>query len=296
MTGRAHLRSATAADAEAILALAIACDEADVGAADTDMDDIASDLAEPGCEVWVVGEPPVAYAHLAADTNAYVGVPPPACGRGIGTLIREHLEQRASEREMANLRQAAYGANDAARAHLEAAGYAKDETWWRMRGALATLAEPPPLPGDIGLADYGGSPQEERTLYELIDTAMTAVPSNRPVPFDVWVARNTRRPGFDPGLALLARDAAGDLIGAALGNRLGDGTGYVEYLAVSAERRGEGLGRSLLARLMRRFRDRGDAFADLYVASTNRVGLGLYESVGMSVAWRTDGYVKDLAA
>ena len=221
MTGRAQLRSATAADAEAILALAIACDEADVGAADTDMDDIASDLAEPGCEVWVVGEPPVAYAHLAADTNAYVGVPPPACGRGIGTLIREHVEQRASEREMAKLRQAAYGANDAARAHLEAAGYAKDETWWRMRGALATLAEPPPLPGDVGLADYGGSPEEERTLYELIDAAMMAVPSNRPVPFDVWVARNTRRPGFDPGLALLARDGAGELVGAALGNRAG---------------------------------------------------------------------------
>ena len=121
----ARLRPPAVSDADAVLAVILARDVADLGAPDFTLEDLRADWATPGLtlehDARISGSPVRGYAVLLGD-DAVVIVHPEAEGRGDGTVLRRWAEARATERGTAVLRQFAYGANDAAREHIRADG------------------------------------------------------------------------------------------------------------------------------------------------------------------------------
>src|SRR3954464_842829 len=144
----ARLRPPSSDDAEAVLAVILARDVADIGAPDFTLEDLRADWASPGlalehdARISARSGEVRGYAVLLGD-DAVVIVHPEAEGRGDGTVLRRWAEARAAERGTAVLRQFAYGANDGGREHLRAAGYVPTQHYFRLRADLADVAAAP---------------------------------------------------------------------------------------------------------------------------------------------------------
>jgi mycothiol synthase len=289
----ARLRPPRAADAEAVLALIVARDVADLGVPDFTLEDLQADWASPGLSLEHdarVSAPKGAirgYAILLGD-DAVVLVHPDAEGAGDGTVLRRWAEARAAERGTTVLRQFTGGTNDGARAHLRAAGYGPAQLYFRLR---ADLADVPPAP-DAPLRTFAGD-GDEAVVHALVQEAFADIEGHEFVPRETWRAKSIAKPGHDPALWLLLEDEEG-LAGAALGERWDDGVGYVAELAVARRARGRGHGRTLLLGLFDAFRRAGLRHAELSVHGRNRGALRLYESVGMHPTWQAERWEKAL--
>jgi ribosomal protein S18 acetylase RimI-like enzyme len=273
-----------------VLDVIVARDVADVGVPDFTLEDLETDWATPGLalddDVRVAAEGPAVrgYAILLGD-DAIVLVHPEAEGKGIGTVLRRWAEARAAERGTAVLRQFAYGGNDAGRRHLREAGYEPSQHYFRLR---ADLADVPP-PADLELRPF--EPGDEEAVHRLIQEAFSEIEGHEAQTVEQWRAKGLAKAGFDPALWLLADDGEG-VVGAALGERWQDGTGYVGELAVASRARGRGLGRALLLGVFEAFRRAGLEHAELSVHGRNRGALALYESVGMRSTWEAERWEK----
>ena len=122
------LRAPGPADAESVLRVLLARDVADIGYPDFTLEDLRADWATPGLDLardaWVVDDPGgelVASGLLLGD-DAHIYVHPDACGRGLGSALRELAEERGRERGTAVLRQFVPVGNEAAAALLLDAG------------------------------------------------------------------------------------------------------------------------------------------------------------------------------
>src|SRR5262245_34870498 len=99
----ARLRPPSSDDAEAVLAVILARDVADLGTPDFTLEDLRADWATPGLElehdarVSAPSGDVRGYAILLGD-DAVVLVHPEAEGRGDGTVLRRWAEARAAER------------------------------------------------------------------------------------------------------------------------------------------------------------------------------------------------------
>jgi ribosomal protein S18 acetylase RimI-like enzyme len=289
----ARLRPPADVDAEAVLAVIIARDRADIGVPDFTLDDLRADWASPGLaledDARVAGTAGAicGYAVLLGD-DAVVLVHPDAEGKGDGTVLRRWAEARAAERGTAILRQFAYGANDGARRHLREAGYAPAQHYFRLR---ADLADVPPAP-DVPLRTFDGA-RDEAAVHGLIQDAFAEIDGYESQPLDRWRAKTIAKAGHDPSLWLVLEDDEG-LAGVGLGERWEEGAGYVAELAVAARARGRGHGRTLLLGLFDAFRRAGLTHAELSVHGRNRGALRLYESVGMRPTWQAERWEKPL--
>jgi mycothiol synthase len=289
----ARLRPPSSDDAEAVLAVILARDVADIGAPDFTLEDLRADWASPGltleddARISAPSGEIRGYAVLLGD-DAVVIVHPEAEGSGDGTVLRRWAEARAAERGTAVLRQFAYGANDGAREHLRAAGYAPAQHYFRLR---ADLADVPPVP-DVSLRTFDAA-RDEAAVHALIQEAFSEIDGHEFQPLDRWRAKSIAKEGHDPALWLLLEDDEG-LAGAVLGERWEDGTGYVAELAVAPRARGRGHGRELLLGLFDAFRRVGLTHAELSVHGRNRGALRLYESVGMRSTWQAERWEKPL--
>jgi mycothiol synthase len=287
-----RVRPPEEADAASVLQVIVARDVADLGVPDFTLDDLRADWATPGLkledDVRVAAGPGGeihGYAILLGD-DAVVIVHPEAEGAGTGTVLRRWAEARASERGTSVLRQFAYGANDGARRLLRDAGYEPAQHYFRLR---ADLSEVPP-PADVPLRTF--EPGDDIAVHALIEEAFTEIEGNTPQTLVEWRAKGIDKAGHDPALWLLAEDEG--VVGAALGERWENGTGYVAELAVARRARGRGLGRALLLGLFDAFRGAGLAHAELSVHGRNRGALALYESVGMRTTWEAERWEKAL--
>ena len=291
----ARLRPPADADAEAVLAVILARDVADLGVPDFTLEDLRADWASPGValehDARVAGRNGTVhgYAVLLGD-DAVVVVHPEAEGDGNGTVLRLWAEARAAERSTTVLRQFAYGANDGGRAHLRAAGYQPAQHYFRLR---ADLADVPPAP-DAPLRTFAGA-GDEAAVHALIQEAFAEIEGHEFQPLEKWRAKTIAKDGHDPSLWLLLEDDEG-LAGAALGERWKGGTGYVAELAVASRARGRGHGRTLLLGLFGAFRGAGLTHAELSVHGRNRGALRLYESAGMRVIWQAERWEKAIGA
>jgi mycothiol synthase len=289
----ARLRPPAAADAEAVLEVILARDRADLGVPDFTLEDLRADWASPGltladdARVSARAGAIDGYAILLGD-DAVVLVHPDAEGHGDGTVLRRWAEARAAERGTAVLRQFAHGANDRAREHLRAAGYAPAQHYFRLRADLATV---PPAP-DAPLRTFDAA-RDEAAVHALIQDAFAEIEGHEFLPLDRWRAKTIGKEGHDPSLWLLLEDDGG-LAGAGLGERWEDGAGYVAELAVAARARGRGHGRTLLLGLFDAFRRAGLTHAELSVHGRNRGALRLYESAGMRPTWQAERWEKRL--
>jgi mycothiol synthase len=280
-------------DAPSVLDVIHARDVADLGVPDFTLDDLEADWSRPGLALEHdarVAEGPRGgirgYAILLGD-DAVVCVHPKAEGEGDGTVLRRWAEARAAERGTTVLRQFAYGSNDGARRHLREAGYEPVQHYFRLRADLAGV---PPAP-DAPLRTF--QPGDEVAVHRLIQDAFADIDGNDPDTLEEWRAKGLDKPGHDPALWLLLDDDDG-VVGAALGERWENATGYVGELAVAARARGRGYGRALLLGVFDAFRRAGLELAELSVHGRNRGALALYESAGMRSVWEAERWEKAL--
>ena len=289
-----RVRPPVPADAEGVLRVMLARDVADIGHPDFTLEDLRADWETPGVDLerdaWVVEEPGgaiVASALLMGD-NALVYVHPDACGRGIGTALRERAEARARERGTAVLRQQLPVGNEAGAALLLAAGYWPAQHYLRMRRALDDVR--PVADATVRTFDRD---RDEAEVHALVQTALAEVEGYLAEPLEVWRRQRIEKRGWDPALWLVREDDEG-LVGAALGERWEDGVGYIAQLAVAPRARGRGHGRTLLLALFDAFRRSGLRTAELSAHGANRGAARLYESVGMQAAWEAQRWEKAL--
>src|SRR5918997_912744 len=294
MPGDHTLRRPLAADAEGVLAVMLARDVADVGHPDFTLEDLRADWSTPGLELerdaWVVDGPDgeiVASCLLLGD-DALIYVHPDACGRGLGTALRERAEARGRDRGTAVLRQFVPVGNEEAAALLLDAGWWPAQHYLRMRIDLERARA---LGGD-GLRPFERD-QDELEVHELVQSTLSEVEGYVAEPVEVWRRQRIEKSRWDPALWLLLHDEDG-LAGAALGERWDNDVGDVAQLRVAPRARGRGHGRTLLLGLFGAFRDAGLRTAELSVHGANRSAARLYESVGMQAAWEAQRWEKAL--
>ena len=290
-----RLRAPQTSDAPAVLELIVARDIADLGRPDYTLDDVRADWAAPGLDLardaWIVEEDGAALGYALLDDRgaALITVPPASEGRGVGTALREAAEARALERGEALVRQYVPTSNEAARAVLLTAGYWPAYSYFRMRMDLAEL---PDAPEGTPVRAFSRGP-DDVAVHALVEEAMAGVPGNEPRSLESWQAAKVDKEGWDPALWLIHEDVDG-LAGVVLCERWDEGVGYVDYLAVAARARGQGLGRALLLHGLAALRDAGLTVAELSVQGENASATRLYESVGMTPVWTIERWEKPL--
>jgi mycothiol synthase len=290
-----RLRAPEPDDAHAVLDLIVARDVADLGRPDYTLEDVRSDWAAPGIDLardaWLAEDDgtPLGYALLDDRGAALITVPPASEGRGVGNALREAAEARALERGEALVRQYVPTSNDGARTQLLAAGYWPAYGYFRMR---MDLGDAPPAPGDVPVRSFSRGP-DDAPVHALVEEAMSGVAGNEPRSLESWQAAKVDKEGWDASLWLLHEDAGG-LAGVVLCERWEDGLGYVDYLAVAARARGQGLGRAMLLHGLAALRDTGLTVAELSVQGENAGATRLYESVGMQPVWTIERWEKPL--
>jgi ribosomal protein S18 acetylase RimI-like enzyme len=289
------LRHPTPEDADAVLAVIVARDVADLGRPDYTLEDLHADWTLPGIDpavdAWVVQERErlVGYAFLDDRGAALISVAPDVEGRGIGTALREAAEARALERGEALVRQYVPVANAGARALLLDAGYWPVHHYFRLRIGLAA-APPPPAGPPVRRFD---PERDAESVHALVQEAFAQLEGNVAQTLDAWQAAKIEKRGWDPALWLLAEDDDG-LTGAALCERWEGGVGYVDSLAVAERARGRGLGRALLLHAFAALREAGLEVAELSVQGENAGAARLYEAAGMRSVWSQERWEKAL--
>lgn len=288
------LRNPTPADAEGVLRVLLARDVADIGQPDFTLEDLRADWETPGVDIsrdaWVVEDEArqIVASGLLLGDDALIYVHPDACGRGLGTAVREAAEERARERGTAVLRQPVPVGNEDGTAHLLDAGYWPAQHYLRMRIDLAEAARGT----GAGMRAFERD-QDELEVHALVQTAMSEVEGYTAEPLEVWRRQRIEKQGWDPSLWLVLHDDEG-LAGAGLGERWEGDVGYVALLAVAPRARGRGHGRELLLGLFEAFRAAGLRHAELSVQGANRGAAQLYESVGMRPIWEAQRWEKAL--
>lgn len=277
-------RGATLDDVDAVLAVIVAAEQLEHGGPLTTRSDVAGDWARPSMDlstdVVLVEEAGdvVAYAEQFRG-RAFVHVHPDVRGRGIGTALAAWTEDHARAAGLTQVGQTLVTTAPDSLALLEGRGYEPRWESWILKKELDAEVAPPTLPADVGLRT-ARRPEDDRELYELIDTAFSDWDDrDGSMPFEDWRASLMER-AADPELVLVL-EAEGRLVGAAL-CQVEDGEGWVDQLAVARAYRRRGLGGALLQAAFARFRDRGIDVAGL--TTDSRTGARtLYEHVGMHV-------------
>ncbi len=294
LLGDHALRRPVPGDAEAVLRVMLARDVEDIGYPDFTLEDLRADWATPGLDLehdgWVAEGPggEIVASALVLGDDALVYVHPDACGRGLGSALRELAEERARERGTAVLRQFVPVGNEPAAPLLLDAGYWPVQHYLRMRIDLD---------GSVPAADREARPFErdhdEIEVHQLIQSALGEVEGYIAEPLEVWRRQRVEKQGWDPALWLLMHDEEG-LVGAGLGERWEGDVGYLAQLGVAPRARGKGYGRALLLALFEAFRSTGLRAAELSVHGANRGAAHLYESVGMRASWEAQRWEKAL--
>jgi len=219
--------------------------------------------------------------------RTFGGVLPEYRGQGVGTELRDRLEERA--REMAQdapegeevwLGADAGSSNASAREFFEARGYDLIRHFWTMGIDLDVETPEPEWPDGIRLerAQRG----EERAVHAASEEAFADHWEHHPTPYEDWAEWHVKSESYDPSTWLLAKH--GDEIAGISLLFLEANEGWIGILGVRPAWRRRGLGRALLLESFREIRDRGKPRARLGVDAANPTGATrLYETAGMRV-------------
>ena len=294
-------RPSTRADLGSVFRLVSACERFDDGAAEVALSDIAADWDRPDFDLATMSVSVWHGDELSATGDVFMGraevdVAPAHRGRGLGAaLLRWTWQIARADRRDAVGQTVSDNRTDAA-ALFRAHGYEVAHTAWVLRIDLDD--EPPPepsLPSGLAFRDLRPG-EDDRALFELIDTAFDEWEGRESHGFDNWTAGFLHRDEVVPELVPLVVDGE-RLVGAALTYHYGlenDIEGWIQQLAVDKAYRGRGLGRALLQECFRRFH--GVGYRRCGLSTDSRTGaLGLYEHVGMHVRSSFTRYTKQLA-
>ena len=272
-------------DAQAVYELIAASEEADLGAALIDLEDILGDWQRPSLDferdtlAVLDGERLVALAELSASGRVEASVHPTARGRGIGTYVVAWTEDRVRARGGARVSQTVAATSVSAVDLLLGRGYQQLWTSWLLElPADAEIRGDGTPPDGVVVRPY--QPGEEHLAFQVVEDAFNEWPERPPSTFEDWAAPVLKRPGFEPWHLLVA--AHGDELVGVCNVVVSGNSVWVNQLAVRRDQRGRGLGRVLLVAAFQEGRARGAGTAEL--STDSRTGaLGLYEHVGMSV-------------
>jgi mycothiol synthase len=281
-----RLRPPAPADAEAVTALVIAVDEAEVGEADYTLEDLREDWAAPGfdlAEDAVVAETDrlAGYAAFRGSKVLMTVLPGHA---GVREALLDWCEARARERGHERHEQAVAAGDEAGAVLLRARGYALVRSYWRMNRPLGDDPEPAPPPG-IGLRPL----RRGDRLYEINESAFSATADYEPLDEAEFERRHLGGHDLDPALSRVA-ERAGEPVGFALVHRWPNDVAYLAQLAVHPAAAGGGIGGALLRAVFAAAAADGLARVQLGVFSDNPRAARLYERAGMTVRWRVDAY------
>lgn len=278
-------------EAQAITDLVVACDVAEFGVPDFELDDLLTDWHMPGfvlardSVVVADGERIVAYASFVRGDYVDVYVHPDYRNTGIGKALLEWSERRALERtppgQEIRVGQVITTGSTGARRLLEKRGYEPVRTYWRMTMPLADSPPSPAWPEGVVVRTFDQE-RDTRAVYALVQDAFGDNERHTAESFEEWQAFMIDRDAFEPGLWFIA-ESRGEIVGCVLCPNYED-EGWIRQLAVSRDWRRRGLGTALLRQAMSEFHRRGRRELGLVVDSWNRTGAKeLYERAGMKV-------------
>ena len=216
------------------------------------------------------------------------GVLPEHRGNGIGTELRDRIEERARELAQAApdgeevwLGADAASTNESAQRFFEARGYELIRHFWEMVIDLDEEPPEPEWPEGIRL-ERARRGIDERAVHAASDEAFADHWEHYPTPYEEWRKWMVESDNYDPSLWLLARD--GDEIAGISLCDLDPDEGWIGVLGVRRPWRRRGLATALLYQSFRDIRERGKPRAVLGVDAANPTGATqLYEGVGMRI-------------
>jgi mycothiol synthase len=291
MDARLTTRPPRPDEAQAVTDLVIACDVAEFGQPDFELDDLLTDWHMPGFDlardavVVADGERIVAYASFVRGDYVDVYVHPEHRNAGIGKALLQWSERRALERmppgEEIRVGQVITTGETGARRLLEKRGYEPVRTYWRMTMPLADSPPPPAWPEGVVVRTFDQE-RDTRAVYALVQDAFADNERHTAESFEEWQAFMIDRDAFEPGLWFVA-ESDGEIVGCVLCPNYED-EGWIRQLAVSRDWRRRGLGTALFRQAMSELHRRGRREIGLVVDSWNRTGAKeLYEHAGMKV-------------
>lgn len=289
-----RLRAPVLNDAHAVLDVLDARDLADIGAADSTVEDLVDDwqatefdLASDAIVLEDEVGRIVAYAAVQSD-GSFAVVAPEHERLGIGARILEWVESR--ERALGrDHRQWVAASNKRGQQLLSVAGYRHVRSYRRMIRKLDRDEPNGTPPTGFGLRTLDVD-RDAVALHALDAAAFAPAPDYREESFTAFCEGHLRGDKLDPDLSIVAHK--GERIGGFLLARRWreQGSYYVDILAVHPDHQRHGLGAALLTGAFCRFAAAGLREAQLDVSSDNPRALGLYERAGMSVRWQYDTY------
>lgn len=298
------LRRPTLEDAPAVLALMNACDVAEYGEPDSELEDFiydweAADLQRDGCLFEAADGSVAGYGFVSTWSGGFdiqCVVQPDSQQRGLEDALLTLAEQRAHEM-LADAsaipplaRIYASHANTAIRQALASAGFQPQKYHFRMQ---IDQTEPPPAPQwPAGCRLRSVQPgRDDEILHRFIQTAFQR-PGRTPQPFEEWRDFMMRADHFVPDIWFLLLRGE-ELLGAALCYDY-EPYGWVRQLAVAEAWRGRGIGSALLTHVFGVFYRRGQTRVALGVEASNENAYRLYQRLGMRRVRQFDEYHKRL--
>jgi mycothiol synthase len=282
-------------EAEKVAALICACDIADTGEPDWNVEETRGDWIRLGFDLArdarVVEAPD---GRLVAYTDVFVR--PNAVEVAANTCLNPEFRSPELDEALIVLGEslAAQHAPLPVRQMVpawrgqvfEARGYNPQRWLWRMRGDLTQPPPEPEWPDGFGVRTM--KPADERRVYELIEEAFVR-PERAPVAYEEWRRFIVEREDFDRSLAFIAVNGSA-IVGTAMCLMdAGGDEGWVRQLAVDERYRGRGLGKALLLHAFGVFHRRGATRSGLGVDANNPSATKLYLGVGM---WSLQEYVQ----
>lgn len=302
LTERAY---AGEADREAVMELWLSARAAEAGDPWPKLDDLAAQLAAAPCgcadvQLWeerhrgLVGAAMlidgcilVWWTHAGADDEALESQ---MLGWGRGRVA----QGADSPGEIPSLFVPVNASDTRLTALLERAGFQEDG--WRTLRMARSLQGPivaPEVPDGLVIRAIAGASDiaAVTALHNQLFAGGRKTSDER--------AALMRGPEYRASLDLIAELPDGTAVGYALGSccaierrRLGRALGWVEFVGVAPERRGGGVGRALVRRLLGALRAEGVELALLTTGAANVAARHLFESCGFSVRHEVRWYVE----
>lgn len=304
------LRNPTPDDAAAVLAVVMADDLHELGRVDVDESDVAGWWGEPqldpSTDAWL----------LEADGTA-VGYGQTTDGSGIGRFESDAWVVDEGDRDGYGLLMAAIAerARELTAAHgrtqcllvtwsvmgreqradwLTGLGFEKVRRFYRMEIDLDDGARVAPEPAaGVTIERVGAHEETQRAYQRLMSASFADHWGHVALDFDTWLGRVSASPNFDWNTIFLVR--VDGVPAAGMKMRMHADLAWVDTLGTSADHRGRGLASLLLRTAFAEALARGQSHLELGVDTENATGaVGLYERVGMSVAFAHDEWRKSL--